>query len=117
MGASYKGTALDKALPGFAIQGGRATECNAAANGVRHTDENLNLRHFKRGQLTMANDGENSNGSEFMITLGKADVLDGYNQVLGELVEGEEVLRQAESSFSRLGTSQDDIRIVNAGTR
>lgn len=41
----------------------------------------------------MANDGENSNGSEFMITLGKADVLDGYHSVIGELVEGEDVLK------------------------
>ena len=42
-------------------------------------DENLNLRHHKRGILSMANDGENGNGSEFLITLGKADMLDGYN--------------------------------------
>lgn len=43
------------------------------------TDENTKLRHYKRGQLTMANDGENNNGSEFMITLGTQDMLDGYH--------------------------------------
>ena len=115
--ASYKGTVLNKGLPGFALQGGRITECNASAEGIRLPDENLELRHTKRGQLTLANDGDNSNGSEFLITLGKADILDGYHQLVGELVEGEEVLRQAEESVSRLGTNTDEIRIENSGTR
>jgi len=77
----------------------------------------MNLRHFKRGQLTLANDGENASGSEFMITLGQADMLDGYHQVVGELVEGEDVLRQAEASLSRLGSVEGDLRIENSGTR
>ena len=111
---SYKGTALNKGYPGVVLQGGRIGDACAE---VRHTDENLELRHFKRGQLTMANNGENSNGSEFMITLGKADMLDGYHQVVGELVEGEDVLREAEQSVTRHGTVADEIRIENSGTR
>jgi peptidyl-prolyl isomerase D len=99
------------------LQGGRATDCNSSANGGRLPDENLNLRHFKRGQLSMVNDGENANGSEFMITLGKADMLDGYHQVVGELVEGEDVLRQAEESLTRLGNVEGELRIENSGTR
>ena len=77
----------------------------------------MNLRHFKRGQLTLTNDGENASGSEFMITLGTADMLDGYNQLVGELVEGEEVLKAAEASLSRLGTVEGELRIENSGTR
>ena len=65
----------------------------------------------------MANDGENSNGSEFMITLGKADMLDGYHSVIGELVEGDEVLKEAESSLTRLGTFDSEIKIESCGTR
>lgn len=52
-----------------------------------------------------------------MITLGKADMLDGYHVVVGELVEGEEVLTAAEASLSRLGNVLDDIKIENSGTR
>lgn len=117
MGASYKGTVLNKGLPGMVIQGGRVTECNSGYSGARLPDENLEVRHYKRGQLTLANDGENSNGSEFMITLDKADMLDGYHQVVGELVEGEEVLREAEASIDRLGHLKDEIKIENSGTR
>jgi cyclophilin family peptidyl-prolyl cis-trans isomerase len=116
-GASYHGKVLNKGFPGISLQGGRVNECNTSANGTRLPDENLLLRHFKRGQLTMVNDGESSNGSEFMITLDKADFFDGYNQLIGELVEGEDVLRQAEESVTRHGTTADEIRIENSGTR
>ena len=109
---------MDKGFPGIAIQGGRATTCNSSFNGGRLADEGLHyMRHHKRGQLTLVNDGENANGHEFMITLDKADILDGYNVVVGELVEGEEVLRQAEQSVTRHGTVKDEIRIENSGTR
>ena len=114
---SYKGTVLNKGYPGILLQGGRASECNASASGVRLPDENMNLRHFKRGQLTLANDGENANGSEFMITLDKADMLDGYNQLVGELVEGEDVLKQAEECLTRLGNVEGELKIENSGTK
>jgi peptidylprolyl isomerase len=95
--ATYTGTLLDKGFPGLVLQGGKATECNSSITGGRLPDEGLHyMRHHKRGQLTLVNDGENGNGHEFMITLGKADYLDGYNVVVGELVEGEDVLAAAE---------------------
>ena len=74
------------------MQGGKVTPCNVGADGVRIPDEPNMLRHYKRGILSLANDGENSNGSEFMITLDKAGMLDGYHVVIGELVEGDDVL-------------------------
>ena len=49
----------------------------------------------------MNNSGENSNGSQFLITLGKADVLDGYNVAFGELVDGDNVLSEIEKSLTR----------------
>lgn len=116
--ASYTGTLLDKGFPGIALQGGRATECNSAFTGGRLPDEGLHyMRHHKRGMLTLVNDGENANGHEFMITLDKADYLDGYHVVVGELVEGEDVLKQAEQSISRHGAVTDEIRIENSGTK
>ena len=80
-------------------------------------DENTELRHHKRGMLTMANEGQNSNGSEFLITLGKADVLDGYNVAFGELVEGDHVLDEVEKSLSRQGHFTSEIKIEASGTR
>ena len=115
---SYKGTSFTKGFPGILLQGGRVTEDNVGSDGARQVDENLNLRHVKRGTISFSNDGENSNGSEFVITLGEAaNVLDGYNSVVGELVEGQDVLSKAEASLNRFGTLDHTITIEDCGTR
>jgi cyclophilin family peptidyl-prolyl cis-trans isomerase len=65
----------------------------------------------------MLNDGENSNGSRFAITLGKADIFDSYQTVFGELVEGDDILKQLEDSVDRLGHVKNSIKIDAAGTK
>ena len=115
---SYKGTSFTKGFPGIVLQGGRVTECNASADGGRLVDENLSLRHIKRGIISYSNDGENASGSEFTISLGDAaNVLDGYQTVIGELVEGAEVLSKAETSINRFGTLDHTIKIEDCGTK
>jgi peptidyl-prolyl isomerase F (cyclophilin D) len=115
---SYKGTSFTSGFPGIALQGGRVTESNDSASGARLPDENLSLRHLKRGTISYANDGENSNGSEFVITLGEAaNVLDGYQTVVGALVDGEDVLAKAEASLNRHGKLDHTLKIENCGTR
>ena len=94
------------------------TEDNQASDGGRMVDENLNLRHTKRGVISLTNDGENANGSEFVIALSDtANVLDGYNSIVGELVEGQDVLDKAESSLNRHGSLDHSIKIEECGTR
>ena len=115
--ACYKGSTFTKGYPGIVMQGGRVTNDNLAASGTRMLDENLTMRHTKKGQLTMYNTGQNSNGSEFMITLGDtAKVLDGYHQVFGEMVSGEEVLKNVEEAVTRLGTLKEVIKIEDCGS-
>ena len=73
------------------------------ANGERLVDENHDLRHHKRGMLSMYYNGDSQNGTKFMITLDNAETLNGYNQVIGELVQGDEVLHEVEKSLERSG--------------
>jgi cyclophilin family peptidyl-prolyl cis-trans isomerase len=115
---SYKGTTFTGGFPGIVLTGGRVTPCNASSDGGRQPDDGLTLRHSKRGIVSFTNDGENANGSEFQIALSdSANLLDGYHSVVGELVEGCEVLSQAEQSLSRHGTLDHSIKIEDCGTR
>ncbi len=117
-GSSYKGAGFTGGYPGIALTGGRVSECNLDADGNRGSDEALGLRHSKRGVISFNNDGENSNGSEFLIALSDtANVLDGYHSVIGELVEGQAVLDEAERSLNRHGSFDHDIKIEECGTR
>ena len=115
-GQSYAGSSFHQGMSGFGISGGRMGEENLGAFGVRLQDEN-SLRHFKRGQLTAPNDGENSGGSEFTITFGEAGYLDGYQTVFGELVDGHSVLDALEAGVDRHGQVTEDFKIVDAGQK
>ena len=62
---SYVGTNLSGGIAGYGFHGGAiaADEENWGATQARLPDENLELRHYKRGILSLANDGTNANGS------------------------------------------------------
>ena len=69
---SFPGTRLTNAIAGFGVSGGRLSSGNWGAKSERVPDENLLLRHHKRGILTMRNNGPHSNGSNFQILFGEA---------------------------------------------
>ena len=92
-------------------------EENLGAFGARMSDEDLTMRHVKRGQLTAPNAGPNSAGSEFTITFGATNWLDGYQTVFGELVEGQSVLDALEAGCNRHGAVTDDFTIVASGSK
>ena len=104
------GTSLTKAMPGYGVQGGLAE-----ADGERLADENLELRHHKRGMLSLVNDGPHSNGSNFLVTFGEAHYLDGYQSVVGEMVQGDDVLAKIEADSSRTGALGSEWTISSAG--
>ena len=99
----YAGTSFHAGLPGMGITGGRVEEENVGAHGSRMSDEDMTVRHIKRGQLTAPNDGANSAGSEFTITFGASNYLDGYQTVFGELVDGDKILDALEAGCDRHG--------------
>ena len=62
---SLVGTSFVKGMPGFGVHTGKIEgDCdNTGFDNARLADENLEMRHYKRGMLTMMNNGQHDNGS------------------------------------------------------
>ena len=118
-GYTYKGSIFHRIISGFMAQGGDFTNHNgtggASIYGRTFADENLNLTHNKRGLLSMANAGPNTNGSQFFITFAPAPWLDGKHVVFGEMVKGEDVLKTLERAGSQSGRPMYTFRINDCG--
>jgi cyclophilin family peptidyl-prolyl cis-trans isomerase len=100
-------------------QGGDITKGNGTGGvsiyGNKFADENLTLTHHKKGLLSMANSGPDTNGSQFFITFLETPWLNGNHCVFGELIEGESVLKEIESVGSRDGRPKAQIKIDDCG--
>ena len=118
-GYSYKGSIFHRIINGFMAQGGDFTNHNGTGGvsiyGKKFPDENLTLLHNKRGILSMANAGPNTNGSQFFILLAPAPWLDGKHVVFGEMTEGEETLQVLERAGSQSGSPMYTFKIANCG--
>lgn len=116
----YKGVRFHRILKGALIQGGDISgqgECGGESiYGSKFDDENFELRHERKGMLSMVNSGPNTNGSQFFITTTQAHHLDGKCVVFGRVIKGLGVIR----SIERVDTEPDgqptlDIVIEDCG--
>ena len=97
----YNDTVFHRLIPGFMIQGGDPTGTGTggeSAFGQPFRDEfDSRLLHDKRGVLSMANAGANTNKSQFFITFQAARHLDLIHCVFGRVVGGNATLDRMES--------------------
>uniref|UniRef100_A0A1I8HXI8 peptidylprolyl isomerase n=1 Tax=Macrostomum lignano TaxID=282301 RepID=A0A1I8HXI8_9PLAT len=98
--SGYRGSRVHRCIPGFAIQAGDFQSGNGTGGwsiyGRYFPDEDLTGRHDRRGLLSMANSGPDTNSSQFLITLAPCPWMDGRHVVFGELTSGWDVLQRAE---------------------
>ena len=72
--------------------------------GPKFADENLTLKHDKPYKLSMANQGKDSNGSQFFITFAATPWLDGHHQIFGEVIEGFDIIEELQKIGTQSGT-------------
>ncbi len=90
----YDGLVFHRVIKDFMIQGGCPTGTGTGGPGYRFADEIVagQNKHEKKGMLSMANAGPNTNGSQFFITTVPTPWLDKGHTIFGEVVEGYEVV-------------------------
>ena len=100
-------------------QGGDFTFGNGTGGesiyGMQFEDENFDHVHAKRGILSMANAGPNTNGSQFFLCFAATPFLDMRHVVFGEVVEGMHVLDQIERAGSASGATSAPVIINDCG--
>ena len=95
----YDGIRFHRVISNFMIQGGDPTGTGSGNAGYKFADEfptdslgNLFYKHDKKGVLSMANPGPNSNSTQFFITHKATPWLDRRHSIFGKVEKGLEIL-------------------------
>uniref|UniRef100_A0A6B2G0T6 Peptidyl-prolyl cis-trans isomerase n=1 Tax=Myxobolus squamalis TaxID=59785 RepID=A0A6B2G0T6_MYXSQ len=115
----YSNTKFHRLIKNFIIQGGDPTGTGKGGSsiyGPLFEDEiHQDLKHVGAGILSMANSGPNTNNSQFFITMGPCQWLDGKNTIFGRVFKGIKNV----SKIGMMPTDKDDrlktdVFIINA---
>ena len=89
----YNGTTFHRVLKDFMAQGGDPTGTGMGGPGYEFENEESDLTFDKEGVVAMANAGRDTNGSQFFITFGPQDYLNGGYTIFGQVVDGMDVVK------------------------
>ena len=88
----FDGVTFHRVLEGFMAQGGDPTGTGSGGPGYEFVNENSDLTFDKDGVVAMANAGPDTNGSQFFITYGAQEFLNGGYTIFGQVIEGMDVV-------------------------
>ncbi|MBL8078818.1 MAG: peptidylprolyl isomerase [Anaerolineales bacterium] len=88
----FNGVTFHRVLDGFMAQGGDPDGTGGGGPGYEFVNEDSDLVFDKEGVVAMANAGRDTNGSQFFITFGPAEFLNGGYTIFGQVVKGMDVV-------------------------
>ena len=112
----YDGTTFHRVLADFMAQGGDPTGTGGGDPGYKFQNEDSDLTFDKAGVVAMANAGRDTNGSQFFITFGPKEYLNGGYTIFGQVIEGMDVvmdirLRDPQQNPNYVGDAIESITI------
>ncbi|XP_055734063.1 E3 SUMO-protein ligase RanBP2-like isoform X2 [Salvelinus fontinalis] len=118
-GFGLRNSVFHRIIPDFMCQGGDLTNQDGTGGksiyGNKFEDENFDVRHTGPGLLSMANQGRDTNNSQFFITLKKAEHLDFKHVAFGFVREGMDVVRSMGELGTKTGKPSKKIVITKCG--
>lgn len=113
----YDGTRFHRIITDFMMQGGdpATKDSGSKAEAPAIPDEfHWQLRHDKKGVLSMANAGPNTGSSQFFITFNQTSWLDDKHAVFGQVVQGFDVLDRVNAqAASASGTPKTPVTLAH----
>ncbi len=88
----FNGVTFHRVLDGFMAQGGDPSGTGTGGPGYEFVNENSDLKFDKAGVVAMANAGPDTNGSQFFITFGPTEQLNGGYTIFGQVIKGMDVV-------------------------
>ena len=115
----FDGLTFHRVVPDFVVQGADPTGTGSGDAGYLFPDEVVpGLLHRQAGVVQMANDGPDTNGSQWCFILRPSPHLDYLHSVFGQVVEGLEILPRIEQGDAmkvkilRVGKDAEGFRVT-----